>query len=601
MNKKPCCKINSQSVSILFVFVLGMSCFSSISLAYENKQLSALFDAEWQSRMERFPRFAESMGDKSNAAKLTDVSEQAQQKWLTTSKYFLNQLNDIRLLSLDSVEQINYQIFKQQLINRIAQLTYKDYQIPFLADSGFHTNIARLPVETEFKNIKDYENYLARLTLVPQFFQQHIDNMNAGLKRGFSMPKIVMLGFTEVIHQQIKDDVSLSSFYTPFKQMSEQTANQISSQELTKLKSLAKSIIVQKVNPAYQKLASYFEKIYIPTTKLSLGAKDFPDGQAYYQHKIKQYTTGELSSEAIHKIGLAEVKRIRSEMDEIIRKLEFEGSFKDFLAFLRTSEQFYAKSADELIKEASFIAKKMDGQLPKFFTKLPRQPYTVEAVPASIAPKYTTGRYVSAPIESTRSGTYWVNTYALDKRPLYVLESLTLHEAVPGHHLQGALTQELENIPNFRRFSYISAFGEGWALYCEKLGIEAGFYKDPYSQFGRLSYEMWRAARLVIDTGIHAFGWSREKAVKLLEENSALSKHNIQTEIDRYISWPGQALSYKLGELKIIALRQKAEQELGSKFDIRLFHDAILANGSIPLDVLESQIDDFIEGQLLEN
>ncbi len=557
-------------------------------------QLQQLFDKEWQARMARFPELAQSMGDLSKSDQLTDVSEAAQINWLNTTQKFLKQLGKIDFQLLSEDNKINYQIFKQQLENRKADLEFKDYQIPFLADSGFHTSIARLPVETEFSHLADYHSYLARLEKVPEFFKQNIHNMNAGLARHFSMPAVVMQGFTEVIHQQASGSLQDSAFYKPFKQL----PDSISRKQQALLRQKATDVISTKVIPAYRELASYFESIYIPTTKRSLGAQDFPNGKAYYQHKINQYTTGDLSPQVIHQIGLDEVKRIRVEMEEIISSLNFKGSFKDFLKFLRQSPQFYAKTPEQLLKEAAYIAKKMDGQLPLFFSKLPRQPYTVEPVPESIAPKYTTGRYVSAPLASTRPGTYWVNTYALDKRPLYVLESLTLHEAVPGHHLQGALNQELENLPNFRRFSYISAFGEGWALYCEKLGIEAGFYQDPYSNFGRLSYEMWRAARLVIDTGIHAFGWSRERAIALLEENSALSKHNIRTEVDRYISWPGQALSYKLGELKIIQLRQMAEETLGEQFDIRQFHDAVLENGSIPLDILEQKMKGFIQQQL---
>ncbi len=562
-----------------------------------SEQLNQLFDKEWQARMDRSPELAQSLGDLSKSDQLSDVSEAAQQRWLKKTRQFLQQLDTIDFQSLNEEDQINYQIFKQQLSNRQMDLEFKDYQIPFLADSGFHTRIARLPVETEFSTEADYLSYLARLEKVPNFFSQNIGNMNAGLERGFSMPAIVMQGFTEVLHQQTKKSAESSLFYKPFKNLSERLT---ASQQET-LKKKAKAIISNKVLPAYRELARYFETVYIPKTKQSLGAKDFPDGKAYYQHKIKLYTTGALSAETIHQTGIKEVKRIRGEMEQIIQSLHFKGDFKDFLKFLRESPRFYAKTPEQLIKEASYIAKKMDGQLPRFFNKLPRQPYTVEPVPDSIAPKYTTGRYVSAPLASTRPGTYWVNTYALDKRPLYVLESLTLHEAVPGHHLQGALNQELENLPNFRRYSYISAFGEGWALYCEKLGLEAGFYQDPYSNFGRLSYEMWRAARLVIDTGIHSFGWSRERAMTLLEENSALSKHNIRTEVDRYISWPGQALSYKLGEIKIIQLRQIAEGKLASKFDIRQFHDAILENGSIPLDILEQKIQAFIQQQLKQD
>jgi uncharacterized protein (DUF885 family) len=296
----------------------------------------------------------------------------------------------------------------------------------------------------------------------------------------------------------------------------------------------------------------------------------------------------------VHQIGLGETERIRREMDEVVRKLGFQGSFAEFLEFLRTDPRFYAKTPEEFLKQATWIAKRMDGKLPSLFGRLPRQPYGVEPVPDDLAPKYTGGRYVGAPLDGTRAGTYWVNTYALESRPLYTLESLTLHEAVPGHHLQGALTKELEGLPAFRRYSYVNAFGEGWGLYSERLGIEAGFYKDPYSDFGRLSYEMWRACRLVVDTGLHAMGWTRQRATSYMAERTALSRHEITTEVDRYISWPGQALAYKMGELKIRELRARAEKVLGTRFDVRAFHDAVLANGSVPLDVLERQIDEFI-------
>jgi uncharacterized protein (DUF885 family) len=585
---------------VLIFLVLSLIPLSSNGEQKDNENLTAdnrlqlLFDSEWQARLDRFPEFAQRQGDYRQISKLTDVSEQAQLDWLKTTKEFLAKLSLIESKSLSSEYQINYAIFKQQLVNRKRNLEFKDYQIPFLADSGFHTQIARLPSTTEFKKLEDFENYLARLTQVPNYFSQNVANMNAGLARGFSMPKVVMTGFTDVLRSQLTSDVTESGFYAPFKKL----PTSIDKEQELKLIEKAKHVISNVVIPEFEQLAEYFEKHYIPATKTSLGAFKFPSGEDYYQHKIVQYTTGRLTAKQIHQIGLSEVARIRAEMEQIILDVEFKGSFAEFLKFLRESEQFYADTPEELLKEAAYIAKKMDGQLPKFFTKLPRQPYSVDPVPDSIAPKYTTGRYVSAPLDSNRAGAYWVNTYALDKRPLYVLESLTLHEAVPGHHLQIALNQELESLPNFRRYSYISAFGEGWALYCEKLGIEAGFYKDPYSQFGRLSYEMWRAARLVIDTGIHAFGWTREQSIELLEKNSALSKHNIRTEVDRYISWPGQALSYKLGELKIIELRARAEERLGDLFDIRLFHDAILANGSIPLDILELQMDQFIEEEL---
>ena len=568
-----------------------LAMLASADSSVQNPRLRQLFADDWQARLTRFPEMASSMGDKTAANKLFDASAAAHQRWLADSQALMTRLQAIDPQTLVNSDRISYQIFAEQLNYRISQLKFKSYQIPFLSDSGFHTSILDLAQQGAFKTIEDFTNYLSRLEAIPAYFEQHKSNMRDGLKRNFSMPAVVMRGFSEVIDKQVKVSLEDNPLWAPFKDMS----RHISTAEQEKLKLRAARVIQDKVQPAFLALYDFFEQAYIPNTRVSLGAYQLPQGKAYYASQVEHYTTLKLSAGEIHALGLQEVARIRKEMEAIIEELEFEGSFRDFLKFLRESPQFYAKTAEDLLKEAAYIAKKMDGQLPKFFTRLPRQPYTVEPVPASIAPKYTTGRYVSAPLDSTRPGTYWVNTYALDKRPLYVLESLTLHEAVPGHHLQGALNKELTNLPNFRRYSYISAFGEGWGLYCERLGLEAGFYQDPYSNFGRLTYEMWRAARLVIDTGIHAMGWSRERAIKLLEENSALSTHNIRTEVDRYISWPGQALSYKLGELKIRELRKKAETKLGEKFDIRLFHDEVLRNGSIPLAVLEQQIDQFIK------
>jgi uncharacterized protein (DUF885 family) len=299
----------------------------------------------------------------------------------------------------------------------------------------------------------------------------------------------------------------------------------------------------------------------------------------------------------VHQIGLDQVKQIRAEMDQAIAKTGFKGTFPEFLQFLRTDPRFYAKTPEDLLKTAAYITKRMDGKLPSLFTHLPRQPYTVAPVPEYLAPKYTAGRYNPNPPDGTEPGYYWVNTYALDTRPLYNLEALTLHEAVPGHHLQGAISYELDNLPNFRRYSYISTFGEGWGLYSEWLGLEAGFYTDPYSNFGRLTYAMWRACRLVVDTGLHTKGWTRQQAIDFLSQHTALSVHECTTETDRYISWPGQALSYKMGELKIRELRARAEKTLGAKFDVRRFHDAVIGNGSVPLPVLEQVIDGFIAAE----
>ena len=366
------------------------------------------------------------------------------------------------------------------------------------------------------------------------------------------------------------------------------------------LRSQAVEVITNEVIPSYQTYYDYMVQEYKPNARSNIAATSLPNGDEYYLNRLQHYTTLPMSVEQVHQTGLSEVKRIRHEMEQIITQVGFKGSFADFVQFLRTDKQFYATTPEALLKEASFIAKKMDAQLPKLFKTLPRTPYGVVPVPANIAPKYTTGRY-SGPSRDDQPGNYWVNTYRLDRRPLYVLEALTLHEAVPGHHLQGSIAREMQNVPKFRNRTYISAFGEGWGLYSEYLGIEAGFYQSPYSDFGRLTYEMWRAARLVVDTGMHAKGWSRKKAMDFLASNTALSLHNVKTEIDRYISWPGQALSYKMGELTIKRLRKTAEASLGEAFDLREFHDLVLQNGSMPLSMLETIVMEYIAKQKVLN
>jgi uncharacterized protein (DUF885 family) len=355
--------------------------------------------------------------------------------------------------------------------------------------------------------------------------------------------------------------------------------------------------IRDEVVPAYRSFLEFMTKEYMPGARETVGAGALPGGKEYYEYLVRHFTTVDRTPEEIHALGLEEVRRIHAEMEEVIRKAGFTGSFADFLKFLRTDPRFYAKTPDELLKQASWIAKRIDGKLPAFFGRLPRLPYGVEPVPAEIAPKYTGGRYVPAPPGGKKAGTYWVNTYALQNRPLYVLQSLTLHEAVPGHHLQGSLSAELADLPAFRRFLYVNAFGEGWGLYCERLGLEMGLYTDPYSNFGRLTYEMWRACRLVVDTGLHAKGWTRQQAIDYLASNTALSLHECTTETDRYISWPGQALAYKMGELKIRELRKKAEDALGPRFDIREFHDRILGAGTVTLPILEARIDAYIRSK----
>ena len=465
--------------------------------------------------------------------------------------------------------------------------------MPLTSEYGFHSSLSFMISSSDYTKAKDYQLYLAKLQQIPRYFTQNIGWMRKGLEVGLTQPKAVLEGYQDSITAYIVDDATKSEFYKPFLN---NTAG-LSDSEFAALQKQAQTIIKEQVIPAYQGYLTFFNNEYQPGARTEIGISSTPNGKAFYENRARYYTTTDMTPKEIHELGLQEVARIRAEMEKIIEQVGFEGSFADFVHFLRTDPQFYAKTPEELLKEASYIAKKMDAQLPKLFHTLPRMPYGVAPVPASIAPKYTTGRY-SGSRRDDQAGYYWVNTYALDKRPLYVLEALTLHEAVPGHHLQISLNAELESLPSYRRNAYLSAFGEGWGLYSEFLGIEAGFYQDPYSDFGRLTYEMWRAARLVVDTGMHMYGWSRERAMQFMSENTALSLHNVKTETDRYISWPAQALSYKIGELTIKRLRHEAEQALGQDFDIREFHHQILRHGSVPMSVLEEQIQLYIKAEL---
>ncbi len=574
----------------LSVSLLVITQESQAELSKQDKKLEALFELSWEYSLSRSPQTESYFGGTKHVDQLDDVSGQYHQQTAIGLQELLDDIKKSDRDKLSPENKINVDMLIDMLAGRIADIGFNEYQIPITSEGSFHADLARMSTNLQFKTAEDYENYLNKLKQIPRVFDQHIANMREGLKTGMTQPQLIIQHYPEFVDKYITNSAQDSSFYSPFKSVNKN----ISKKEASKLQNQAKEIIKSKIMPAYIGFRKFMVEEYIPGAKKDIGAYSFPNGKAYYQQQIKEYTTLDLTPKEINDIGWKEVKRIRAEMEQVIKQVEFEGSFSEFLDFLRTDEQFYAKSAEELLKEASYIAKKMDGKLPSLFTKLPRQPYTVNPVPEQIAANYTTGRYVPAPLDSTRPGQYWVNTYGLKKRPLYNLEALTFHEAVPGHHLQGALSKELENLPKFRRYNYISAYGEGWGLYCEKLAKEVGFYQDPYSEFGRLTYEMWRAMRLVVDTGMHAFGMSRDEAIKLMEENTALSKHNVRTEIDRYIGWPAQALSYKLGEIKIWELRAKAEKALGEKFDIRTFHDAILSKGTVPLNVLEQIIDNYI-------
>ncbi len=499
-------------------------------------------------------------------------------------------LRAIDRAGLADSDRVNYDMFERNVKDEIAELAFRTWRMPLNAEGSFHSDFARLPASLPFTSTRDYDNYLARLLAFPDYGRQQIANMREGLRTGFTAPRVILDGFDATIKVHLVTDLESSVFWKPFASFPAAVAEA----DRGRLRAAGRSAIATAVIPALRDLLEFMTTEYIPKARTSVSASDLPEGPAYYAWRVRHFTTVSVTPDEVHAKGLAEVARIRADMDAVLKQLQWAKGFPEFLKFLRTDPRFYPKTAEELLKEASTIAKRMDGKLPSLFKTLPRQPYGVEPVPADIAPKYTAGRYNGAPIDSARAGAYWVNTEALETRPLYALEALTLHEAVPGHHLQGALQQEQKNLPPFRRYGYVDAFGEGWGLYSEWLGLEAGFYQDPYSNFGRLTYEMWRACRLVVDTGLHSKGWSRDQALRFLADNTALSLHEVTTETDRYIGWPGQALAYKMGELKIRELRQRAERALGPRFDVRTFHDAVLKNGSVPLSVLEAQIDAFI-------
>ena len=517
-----------------------------------------------------------------NNGRLDDVDAASQQQRLDYWQHVAKQLDGIDVAQLSPANRINYAVYRDQIANFVADQRFKNWQMPFNSDSAFWSDIGD-DLGDRPRTPDDYRKYLDHLEQIPSYIDQQIANMRAGLQRGFSVPRAVLAGrdvsIAAVAEQK---DPTQSSFYEPFKQLPES----IPADQAQAMQGQALQRIRDDVIPAYAKLLTFFRNEYVPQARTTLAAESLPDGKAFYHQQIHEYTTLDMSPDAIHQIGLDQVKKIHAQMLDTMKQTGFKGSFADFLQFLRTDPQFYAKTPDELLMRSAWVAKQVDGQLSKMFGHLPRERFTIVPVPADIAPYYTSGR--GGP------DVYLVNTYDLPSRPLYNMPALTLHESYPGHALQLELAEEDHSQPEFRRNGYISAYGEGWGLYSEFLGNEMGIYKTPYQHFGFLSYQMWRACRLVVDTGIHHLGWTRQQSIDYLTVNTALSAREIANEVDRYISWPGQALSYELGYLKILELRAKAEKALGAKFDLRHFHDTVLSTGSVPLPVLVQRIDRFI-------
>ncbi|KGM54252.1 hypothetical protein N800_05025 [Lysobacter daejeonensis GH1-9] len=546
-------------------------------------RFEAIYAKEWTWRQRETGGADEDSDTSGGNTRLPTVDAASQQARLKVWEGVLRQLDAVDANSLSAENRINLAVYRAQVENLAADVRLRGYEMPFNSDSSFWSNLGFM-ARTTFKDTKDAEAYVARLNDVPRHFNQQIGNMRAGLARGFSVPRAVLDGRDVSIAAvtQLRDPEQ-ATLYAPFRKL----PNGIAAADQARLREAARTAIKDKVIPAYGTLLAFFRNEYVPKARTTLGASQMPGGADYYRQQIREYTTLDLSPDEIHAIGLQEVARIQAQMDAIIQQVGFkapegQATFPAFLHFLRTDPQFYVTTPQALLERAAWIAKRVDGEVGKVIGTLPRGRFTIIPVPDDIAPFWTAGR--------GGNGTYWVNTYNLPSRPLYNLPALTLHEASPGHALQGALAEEQTGQPDFRRKSYISAYGEGWALYTEKLGQEMGIYQTPYEEFGRLTYEMWRACRLVIDTGIHAKGWTREQALAYLRDRTALSEHEVTTEVDRYISWPGQALSYKLGEIAIVKLRAEAERELGTRFDVKTFHDAILRQGSLPLPVLETEV-----------
>jgi uncharacterized protein (DUF885 family) len=562
---------------VLAAFLLpGCSQHSSRHAADE--RLRAIYSTEWKWRTEQLPENEDGTLPIANHLPRVDPATQALrlQYWQET----LQRVVAIPRESLSPEEQVNRDIYREQLEVLIARQRFRDFEMPANSDSAFWTDIgytARRP----FRTLADYEHWIAQMRDIPRYFREQMDEMRAGAKRGFTPPRITMEGRDTSITAVTDATPENSLFYTPFREMPGIPAARQAS-----LRAQALQVIAGVVQPAYAELLRFMRDEYVPALRTTLAAADLPDGRNYYRAKIREFTTLDMEPEAIHRLGVSEVERLHDAMISAMRDTGFTGDFNAFLAFLRSDRRFYARTPEELLMQAAWIAKRFDGKASQFFGYLPRARFAIKPVPDDLAPFYTAGR--------GGVGVYLVNTYDLPGRPLYNLTALTLHESAPGHAFQIPIAMEHKDQPSFRQLSYISAYGEGWALYCEQLGVEMGMYDSAYDRFGMLGYQIWRAARLVVDTGMHAQGWSRERAIEYLRQYTALPEHEIGTEVDRYLAWPGQALSYYLGERAILEGRARAEHALGERFNVRAFHDAVLELGSVPLPVLQSRIDRFV-------
>ena len=581
----------------MFYFLSFFLFFQLAQPQTDTDKLLALFNDHREYSLQTSPFFATGQGDHRFNDRLPETSLEALEVRYHETIRFLSRMDYISRDELSEDNRLHYDIFRIQLENSIRAYELNDHLLPLNGWWDYHATFADLGNRVPLNNRTDYEHYLTRLQAFPDYNSGYIERMQKGIDLGFVRPNAVFDDYLASVAAHLADDVTESRLFGPF----ENFPASLDNEDREELRERAKAILENIVIPEFERLHNFLRDEYIPVATETIGITEVPGGEEYYNYLVEMYTTMEITPAEIHQTGLNEVARIRAEMMEIVEESGFGDDFDGFVEFLRTDPQFYAETPEELMKETAYVLKMMDGKLPLLFKTLPRLPYGIMEVPDYLAPRTATAYYSRGAADGTRAGFYAVNTYDLPSRPLYEVVALSLHEAVPGHHLQIALQQELEDLPQFRTVAGFTAYTEGWALYSELLGVEVGIYDDPLvnpqSNFGRLSYEMWRALRLVVDTGMHAKGWSRDEAIDYMAANSALSLHNIRSEVNRYIFWPGQALAYKMGEIKIRELRSQAEEALGEDFDLREFHDVVLLSGAVPLSVLEDNVMNWINKQ----
>jgi prolyl oligopeptidase len=568
------------------ILLLSLMLGSSASLAETPGDFATLLDEHWEWQMATNPLWASSMGDRRFNTQWPDERLDTIEQHQMERRSFLRRLYAIDRNTLSVDDQLNYEMFRRQLQKEVDEFQFNGHLMPFSHFGGIQ-NPENQTNQIPLDSVEDFDDWISRIEKLDEVIDQEIKLAEEGRKRGIMPPKILLQRIPEQLALQVVEFAHDSPLFVAIDEM----PDTFSAADRERLRARATEAIDDQVLPAYKKLDRYFNQKYLPAARDSIGLSAAPNGSAWYEHLVRSYTTTRMTPDDIHRLGLEEVKRIRGEMMDVIEEVGFDGSFKEFLQFLRTDPQFYYDTPAELYEAYLATSKRIDPELVKLFGKLPRMPYGVKPIPDSIAPDVTTAYYTDPAADGSRAGIFWVNLYRPEVRPKYEIEVLSVHEAMPGHHLQLALQQELAELPMFRRYMWFTAFVEGWGLYSERLGYELGLYKDPYSRFGQLTYDMWRAVRLVVDTGIHYKGWTRQQAIDFFKDNAAKAEHDIVNEIDRYIGRPGQALAYKIGQLKMLTLRERAEAELGDKFDIRAFHDELLGAGALPLDLLDQRMD----------